>query len=220
MLLGEGTVSIGNEHMGSALSVSIPPFPGASRLRVDSNPHMETTGYLSDEPTDINQEGASTQIPTRDLTGDMASDTVQESSARTWDNVTNTRISTLDSQVQGAATGFVNEVESTLGIRLRVTQALRTSAEQDALYAQGRTASGRVVTNARGGESYHNYGLAIDVVEIRDGKAIWNTDWTAIAKVGVSHGFSWGGNWTTPDKPHFQMDFGLSIRQLQQDHRP
>ena len=77
------------------------------------------------------------------------------------------------------------------------------------------------ITFAKGGESYHNYGLAIDVVEISGGKAVWNTNWGDIAKIGISHGFSWGGNWTTrPDKPHFQMDFGLSIKQLQQGQRP
>lgn len=66
-----------------------------------------------------------------------------------------------------------NEVESKHGIKLRVAQATRTIAQQNALYAQGRTAPGRIVTNAKGGESYHNYGLAIDVIEIKNGKTNW-----------------------------------------------
>jgi hypothetical protein len=144
----------------------------------------------------------------------------QRRQARTWDRVTDRRIATLDSKVQGTATGFINEVDAKLGIKLRVSQALRTSSVQDDLYAQGRTTDGSIVTNAKGGESYHNYGLAIDVVEISGGQAVWNTNWSAIAEIGMSHGFSWGGNWSTPDNPHFQMNFGLSIQQLQQGQRP
>ena len=138
----------------------------------------------------------------------------------TWYPVTNERIEGLHSDVQGNATNFVNEVESELGIQLRVTQGTRTNAEQDVLYAQGRTAPGRIVTNARGGESYHNYGLAVDVVEIRGGQAVWNTNWQAIGDIGTRNGFEWGGNWTTPDRPHFQRTFGLSIGDLQGGARP
>lgn len=47
-----------------------------------------------------------------------------------------------------------------------------------------------------------------------------NTNWAWIKQVGISHGFTWGGDWATPDKPHFQMDFGLSIQQLQSGQRP
>ncbi len=141
--------------------------------------------------------------------------------AKTWDSVTNKRILTLHQNVQGPATVFINEVKAKLGIRLRVTDALRTNAEQNSLYAQGRTKPGLVVTGAKAGESYHNYGLAIDVVEITNsGNVNYSTNWSAIEKVGVNNGFSWGGNWPKPDKPHFQMNFGLSISQLQRGSRP
>lgn len=92
---------------------------------------------------------------------------------------------------------------------------MRTFAEQDALYAQGRTAPGKIVTNAKGGQSYHNYGLAIDVVEIKSGQAIWNTNWSEISKIGIRNGFEWGGNFKGfIDKPHFQMTLGYSIPEL------
>ena len=139
---------------------------------------------------------------------------------KTWDKHTNDRILTLHPKVQGAATDFINDVESKENIKLRITQALRSIKKQDALYAQGRTTKGPIVTNAKGSESYHNYGLAIDVVEIKGNVAVWNTNWDAVSKVGISHGFTWGGNWTTPDKPHFQMTFGLTIKQLQQGSKP
>jgi len=133
----------------------------------------------------------------------------------TWDPITNDRISQLHSDVQGPATNFINQVESELGIQLRVTQGLRTFAEQNALYAKGRTAPGSIVTNAQGGQSYHNYGLAIDVVEINNGRANWNTNWSAISEIGIRNGFEWGGNFRSiSDNPHFQMTFGYSTTDL------
>jgi peptidoglycan LD-endopeptidase CwlK len=139
----------------------------------------------------------------------------EEVPVETWDSITNARIAKLHLNVQKPAIKFINQVASELKIKLRVTQGLRTFEEQDALYAQGRTATGTIVTNAKGGQSYHNYGLAIDVVEIKDGKAIWDTSWPRISEIGISHGFEWGGNFKSfPDKPHFQMTLGYSITEL------
>lgn len=135
----------------------------------------------------------------------------------TWDSVTDERIRTLHPDVQGYASLFIIRCKEDLGLNVRVTDATRTFAQQDELYAQGRTASGEVVTNAEAGESYHNYGLAFDVVEIRDGAAIWNNPrWGDIAAIAQEIGFEWGGSWLSfTDKPHFQMTFGYSISQLQ-----
>ncbi len=140
----------------------------------------------------------------------------QASSGETWDSHSNRRIAGIHPNVQASAYTFVNRAQAELGIKLRVTSGLRTFSEQDELYAKGRTAPGGRVTNARGGQSYHNYGLAIDVVEITDaGKANWNTDWAAIGALGESVGWEWGGNWTGfVDKPHFQITFGFSTSQL------
>nr|MBA3805723.1 M15 family metallopeptidase [Acidobacteriota bacterium] len=69
------------------------------------------------------------------------------------------------------------------GVQVEVVQGLRTFAEQDALFAQGRTKPGKVVTNARGGQSNHNYGLAVDVVPFNNSKPNWeapNSIWIAI----------------------------------------
>lgn len=140
----------------------------------------------------------------------------QTSATETWDRHTNRRIAGIHPSVQASAHSFVNQVQAQLGIMLRVTAGLRSFNEQDELYEQGRTTPGGVVTNAKGGQSYHNYGLAIDVVEITDeGQANWDTNWSAIGAVGESLGWEWGGNWTSiVDKPHFQMAFGLSTSQL------
>ena len=109
------------------------------------------------------------------------------------------------------------------GIDIIIAQAYRSIAEQNALYAKGRTEAGPKVTNAKGGTSYHNYGLAIDYCLKVDGKAIWsvNKDWRTVAEEAKKLGFEWGGEWKTfIDYPHLQMTFGLSIKDLQAGKRP
>jgi peptidoglycan L-alanyl-D-glutamate endopeptidase CwlK len=93
---------------------------------------------------------------------------------------------------------------------------LRTFAEQDALYAQGRTKPGDIVTKAKGGQSNHNYGFAVDIVLIIGGKtASWDTakdwdddkksDWMECVEIFKLHGWSWGGDWKKfKDLPHFE----------------
>jgi peptidoglycan L-alanyl-D-glutamate endopeptidase CwlK len=131
------------------------------------------------------------------------------------DAISESRIETLHPSIRNVARNFINEAEKQ-GIKLRVTSALRTFAEQDELYAQGRTKPGNIVTNARGGFSNHNFGLAFDVVPIVNGKAQWNSkDWNKIGQIGKSFGFVWGGDWKgLVDKPHFEMMFGNTLAQL------
>ncbi len=133
-----------------------------------------------------------------------------------WDLISGKRINTLHPAIRERAKGFINKAERQ-GIKLRVTDAMRTFEEQDALYAQGRTKPGDIVTNARAGESFHNYGLAIDVVQMVNGKPIYeNKNWERIAVIGKSYGFFWGGDFNSiKDRPHFHDDFGHSIADLQ-----
>lgn len=95
-----------------------------------------------------------------------------------------------------------------LGIEIEVVQGLRTFAEQDALFAQGRTKPGNIVTRARGGQSEHNYGVAVDVAPTRNGKIDWN-DLPKFFTIGVEAkkvGLEWGGDWHKfIDKPHVQL---------------
>ena len=101
-----------------------------------------------------------------------------------------------------------------LGINLIITSGFRSIEEQNALYAQGRTKSGNIVTNAKGGQSLHNYGVAFDVVEIKNGKANWNCDWNTIGKIGMSLGLEWGDRGYV-DLPHFQYRAGYSLYDFQ-----
>lgn len=99
-------------------------------------------------------------------------------------------------------------------IYVRVVQGLRTVEEQNALYAQGRTTPGRIVTNVRGGYSYHNFGLAVDLVpsEFAPDQPYnpdWNPQhpsWKTMETAGVAFGLDVGAEWRTfPDAPHFQL---------------
>jgi peptidoglycan LD-endopeptidase CwlK len=119
-----------------------------------------------------------------------------------------------------------------IGINILITSGFRSSDEQDALYRKGRSEDGPIVTQVKGGQSYHNYGLAIDFALLTPkGKTIWDmeydgnrngkSDWMEVVALAKRLGFTWGGDWTSfRDYPHLQMDFGYSIRELQWGWRP
>lgn len=110
-------------------------------------------------------------------------------------------------------------------IAIRIVQGLRTIDEQNKLYAQGRTAPGPVVTKAKGGQSYHNFGLAIDFCMLydKDGNGTYETvsweqakdfdndgiaDWKEVVDVFEKAGYTWGGRWATiVDAPHLEKTF-------------
>lgn len=98
-----------------------------------------------------------------------------------------------------------------------VTGEYRTNTEQDALYAQGRTTPGLIVTNAKGGESMHNYRVAFDIAFSTDKGLSYDGDWNAVAEVGKTLGLEWGGDWQTfPDRPHFQFTAGHTLKDFQE----
>ena len=112
-------------------------------------------------------------------------------------------------QLQLLANKLVTECKKQ-GLIVKLGECFRSVAEQDALYAQGRTTKGSIVTNARGTSysSMHQWGVAFDVIR-NDGKGAYNDsdNWfSKVAKIGKSLGLEWGGDWTSPvDKPHFQI---------------
>jgi peptidoglycan L-alanyl-D-glutamate endopeptidase CwlK len=128
------------------------------------------------------------------------------------DKITASRIAKLHPSVREEVTSIVNEINQKLTgkAQFRITQGLRTFAEQDFLFAKRPK-----VTNAKGGQSVHNYGFAVDGVLIIDGKvASWDfkkdfdgdsvADWDECVKVFAKYGWSWGGNWNNfKDFPHF-----------------
>lgn len=123
------------------------------------------------------------------------------------------KIEDLDPRMQQQAHTFIGRCAGA-GIELLITCTLRSLDEQKQLYAQGRTDPGHIVTNAKPGSSAHNYGLAMDVVPLINGKPLWTFDvknpgpvWGRVGELGQSAGLEWFG---APDSPfvegcHFQI---------------
>ena len=115
-------------------------------------------------------------------------------------------IATLLPQVQPLARALI-ESAAAIGIAIKIISGTRTFAEQDALYEQGRTKAGRIVTNARGGYSNHNFGIAFDIGVFEGGRYLDESPaYKAVGALGIKLGLEWGGNWKTiQDEPHFQL---------------
>lgn len=104
------------------------------------------------------------------------------------------------------------------GIDVLITSTYRDSESQQALYEQGRTKPGKVVTNARPGQSFHNYLLAFDFVPVVNGKINWNDAnlFRRCGVIGEQCGLEWAGRWPKfKEMAHLQFTGGLTLRQLQ-----
>lgn len=161
------------------------------------------------------------------------------------DKITLERIKWSHPKIREELTVHYNQANNLLGkgCRLRFAYVLRTDEEQDVLYSLGRTKInpdgksakkplGNIVTNAKGGQSIHNYALAFDIVllydkngdgvfetvswdMVKDGDADGKADWIEIANFFKSKGYEWGGDWKSfKDYPHFQKSFGFHWKVL------
>jgi peptidoglycan L-alanyl-D-glutamate endopeptidase CwlK len=125
------------------------------------------------------------------------------------------------------------------GIELLITCTYRCPADQAALYAQGRTVPGRIVTKAKAGDSTHQYRVSYDVVPLRNGKPVWATNgngidndptdddkdnlelWQRVGELGKSVGLEWAGDWKKfKEFPHFQYTGGLTLADLRAGRVP
>ena len=108
------------------------------------------------------------------------------------------------------------------GVTVLVYCTYRTPAEQDELFAQGRTKPGAVVTNARAWQSWHNVRRAWDAVPMFNGKPMWNfgeqwEPWRVMIEEGDKLGLEWAGRWTTfKEYVHWQQTDGLLYDQAKQ----
>lgn len=139
-----------------------------------------------------------------------------------YDQITIDRINTFHPNYRELLKELYLEANNKLlpkGWRLRFTHVYRSNAEQDKLFNQRPK-----VTNAKGGQSIHNYGLAFDIVLLRDKdnngtfeSVSWEVDkyWKAVAAFFKSKGFTWGGDWKFYDAPHFELSKGRTWRDFQ-----
>ncbi len=115
------------------------------------------------------------------------------------------------------ASAFINACHDA-GIDVLITSTQRDDEAQAALYAQGRTMPGKIVTNAKAGQSWHNWACAFDFVPIINGKAQWNDIKTfeRCGEIAESVGLEWAGRWTRfKELAHCQYTGGLTLADLQ-----
>lgn len=126
-----------------------------------------------------------------------------------FDARTERNIATLLPHVQRLAREHMYQVRK-IGLDMRIIDGSRTFAQQDALFARGRTEPGPRVTNARGGESNHNFATAYDVGFFNGPNYIEDgPEYDIAGRIGMEVGLEWGGTWTSPvDRPHFQYPGG------------
>lgn len=182
---------------------------------VDGSPGPETWGaiHLAIVGEKAPDEIKSTETPT--LAGEG-----QKADSRSEGN-----IATLLPRVRPFARALI-EKAANQGIIIKVTSGTRSFAEQDQLFAQGRTKPGKIVTNARGGFSNHNFGIAFDVTiftgssdpEKAKTPVFESPVYKAIGALGTEVGLEWGGNWKTiVDEPHFQLRPGWAADLSEKD---
>lgn len=145
-----------------------------------------------------------------------------------YDKISEQKIAKLHPVIREEIKALIDKAEAVIdnSLRIRVVQGLRTIEEQNALYAKGRTQPGPIVTKAKGGSSFHNYGLAIDIcwlIQQPDGTYIydklksWNfgPNYKKVVEIFKAAGYTWGGDFKSiKDTPHFEKSFGLSWREL------
>jgi peptidoglycan LD-endopeptidase CwlK len=158
-------------------------------VRVDGRPGPETWGAIY------------SHIVKPTVAGISPVEAIEAADARSEKN-----IATLLPEVQPIARALVQKAALN-GIHIKIISGLRTYEEQDELYAQGRTKPGSKVTNARGGYSNHNFGIAFDIGVFEGQKYLPDSvKYKAVGALGTDLGLEWGGNWKSiVDLPHFQL---------------
>ncbi|UOF91667.1 peptidoglycan-binding protein [Fodinisporobacter ferrooxydans] len=127
----------------------------------------------------------------------------------------------LNPHVASMATRFL-ELTRANQLDVHIYAAFRSWDEEDRLFAQGRWTPGNIVTNARGGDSYHNWGLAFDAAPYENGMISNDVEkFKRMGQLGLQVGLEWGGNFKSiVDYPHFQFTFGLNTWDLLNGVRP
>lgn len=136
------------------------------------------------------------------------------------DNRSVDNLNTLHPKFRPSAIAAWTEAQAVMppNVQIIVIQGLRTFFQSDMLYEQGRTTSGPIVTKAKAGQSYHNYGLAFDFEMRTNGKEddVLGPNWLKVVSIMKAHGMQWGGDFPEGfhDNPHFENHYGHNWREL------
>ena len=126
-------------------------------------------------------------------------------------------LSDLNPKVAAMCSEFINRCKAQ-HIDILITSTYRDAESQNALYAQGRTAPGKKVTNAKGGQSYHNWKVAFDFCPIVNGKPNWSDValYTKCGEIAEGVGLEWAGRWKKMnEQAHCQFTGGLTLADFQ-----
>ena len=126
-------------------------------------------------------------------------------------------LSDLNPKVAALCSEFINSCKKQ-NIDIIITSTYRDSESQNALYAQGRTTPGSKVTNAKAGQSFHNWKVAFDFCPIVNGKAVWNDValYTKCGEIAENLGLEWAGRWVKfKELAHCQYTGGLTLADFQ-----
>jgi peptidoglycan LD-endopeptidase CwlK len=188
---------------GAGLDATIRAVQTKAGVFVDGRPGPQTWGAIHLAVVGKKAPDGTKKAETPPLAGD----------GRTADSRSEGNIVTLHPRVRPFARALI-EKSARQGIIIKVISAMRTYAEQDALFAKGRTKPGTIVTRARAGFSNHNFGLAFDIgfftgstnPEAAKTYVSSSPVYKAIGALGADLGLEWGGNWKSiVDEPHFQL---------------
>ena len=133
-----------------------------------------------------------------------------------FDHRTERNLELLQLPAQHAARLFMSVVTKS-GIEARIISGTRSYEEQNALFRQGRFGNpGPRVTGARGGQSWHNFGIAWDIGVFEGGEYMTTPEpYERAAKVGMNEALTWGGDWKSfQDRPHYQLALPLKISEI------
>jgi LAS superfamily LD-carboxypeptidase LdcB len=164
---------------------------------------------------------SSPSLPPKSTPAPKTKPTTSEAKASDWqaDPRSEKNLATLEPQTAKLAREHLRRL-SALGLTFKITSGTRTFAEQARLYAQGRTAKGPKVTNARPGASWHNFGTAYDLTLFSGKNPVWESKhYDTAGRIGEELGLEWGGRWTRlVDRPHFQRPLGLTLAEARRKY--
>lgn len=121
------------------------------------------------------------------------------------------KLSAVNAVLREKTAIIISTLELEFNCDVEVTAGFRTIEEQNKLYAQGRTTTGKIVTNAKGGQSFHNHGLAVDLCKFKNGQPVWDDEkfWRRLGELAKINGLVSGYFWKFQDKPHLQIGSAL-----------
>jgi len=132
--------------------------------------------------------------------------------------ISSRKIEDLEPQAAELCHRFIDACKAH-GIDILITSTYRDFEAQAALYAQGRTAPGKIVTNAAPGQSWHNWKCAFDFAPIVNGKIPWNDAklFTRCGVIAESVGLEWAGRWKSfRELAHCQFTHGRTLAQMKE----